>query len=212
MKRPRVVGKEQRSSEILDAAKKVFFEKGFKNTTMESIADKARVSKGTLYFYFKTKEDLYMSMMMPVLEELGRQLLEFEQAIMSRRAYSSCEELFKGMFELLWRVYQFDPEGIRIVQAFQQGDHFSEMSDATLSKINERARLNYGIMRKSLFCAIEAGVLRQTDVIRLSDAIWATFIGIIQVEESKLRAAKKDHLYETLKFSFSIIIEGICKS
>jgi AcrR family transcriptional regulator len=211
VKRPRVMGKEQRHSEILDAAKKVFFQKGFKNTTMESIANKACVSKGTLYFYFKTKEDLYMSMMMTVLEELGRQLLEFEQTIIGR-AYSSCKEVIEAIFELLWRVYQFDPDGIRIVQAFQQGDHFSEMSDATLSKINERARLNYGIMRRSLSRAIEAGILKQVDIIKLADAIWATFIGIIQVEESKLRAARKDHLYETLKFSFSIIADGVCKS
>jgi hypothetical protein len=67
-------------------------------------------------------------------------------------------------------------------------------------------------MRRSLSRAIEAGILKQVDIIKLADAIWATFIGIIQVEESKLRAARKDHLYETLKFSFSIIADGVCKS
>jgi TetR/AcrR family transcriptional regulator len=211
VKRPRVMAKEQRSREILDAAKEVFFEKGFKNAAMESIAYKAGVSKGTVYFYFKTKEDLYMSMMMPVLEELGRQLLEFEQSTISG-AYTSCDELVRAMFELLWRVYQFDPDGIRIVQAFQQGDHFSEMSDSTLLKINDRARLNYQIMRRSFSRAIEAGILKHCDAIKLSDVIWATFIGIIQVEISRLRATKRDHLYETLKFSFKVMADGICRS
>ena len=53
--------KEQRRNEILDAAEKVFFSKGFNNATMDEVAETAELSKGTLYLYFKNKEDLYFA-------------------------------------------------------------------------------------------------------------------------------------------------------
>lgn len=53
--------KQQRKDDIVLAAESVFFLKGFENATMEDIADKAELSKGTLYLYFKSKEDLHMA-------------------------------------------------------------------------------------------------------------------------------------------------------
>jgi TetR/AcrR family transcriptional regulator len=56
--------KEQRREEIINAAQKVFFEKGLQTATMDDIADSAEVSKGTLYLYYKSKEDLYLAVVM----------------------------------------------------------------------------------------------------------------------------------------------------
>lgn len=53
--------KQQRRQEIVDAAEKVFFSKGFEKSTMDDIADRAELSKGTLYLYFKSKDDLHMA-------------------------------------------------------------------------------------------------------------------------------------------------------
>ncbi|MCI0405865.1 MAG: TetR/AcrR family transcriptional regulator, partial [candidate division Zixibacteria bacterium] len=50
-----------RKEEILNAAEKVFFDKGLALATMDEIAEKAELSKGTLYLYYKSKEDLYMA-------------------------------------------------------------------------------------------------------------------------------------------------------
>ena len=55
--------KEHRREEILTAAQAVFFEKGLQNSTMDEIAEAAELSKGTLYLYYKSKEDLYLSVM-----------------------------------------------------------------------------------------------------------------------------------------------------
>ena len=140
MKSPRVKEKEVRVQEIQSAAKKVFFENGFKSTTMESIAREAGISKGTIYLYFKNKEELYIALMMPVLEELGKKFLEFESNVLKHR-YTTCKKLMNGFFEVHWQTYQYDNDGIRIVQAFQQGDHFSAMSKETLETINSRARM-----------------------------------------------------------------------
>ncbi len=56
--RPRMRRKEARPSEILDAALDVFAEKGFAAARLDEIAARAGVSKGTLYLYFASKEEL----------------------------------------------------------------------------------------------------------------------------------------------------------
>ena len=48
--------REKRINEITQAAIEVFLEKGYENTTMEAIAQKAGISKGGLYHYFPSKE------------------------------------------------------------------------------------------------------------------------------------------------------------
>jgi TetR/AcrR family transcriptional regulator len=44
---------------ILEAAKKVFHQKGFEGTRMQEIADKAGINKALLHYYFRTKENLF---------------------------------------------------------------------------------------------------------------------------------------------------------
>jgi TetR/AcrR family transcriptional regulator len=53
--------KQQRREGIILAAEKVFFRKGLEIATMDDIAEIAELSKGTLYLYFKSKEDLHMA-------------------------------------------------------------------------------------------------------------------------------------------------------
>ncbi|MBU0489400.1 MAG: TetR/AcrR family transcriptional regulator [Bacteroidetes bacterium] len=55
--------KEQRRNAIVDAAEKIFFTKGFQESTMDDIANEAELSKGTLYLYFKSKEDLLFAVL-----------------------------------------------------------------------------------------------------------------------------------------------------
>lgn len=51
--------KEQRRSAIISAAEELFFTKGVANTTMDEIAEKVELSKGAVYLYFKSKEELF---------------------------------------------------------------------------------------------------------------------------------------------------------
>jgi len=55
----RIVKKpEVRKNEILDAARKFFFQKGYKQTTIQDIIDELGIAKGTFYYYFTSKLDL----------------------------------------------------------------------------------------------------------------------------------------------------------
>ncbi len=49
---------ELRRSEILDTAEFLFNTKGYENASLNDIAEKVGIVKGTLYYYFKTKEDI----------------------------------------------------------------------------------------------------------------------------------------------------------
>ena len=65
--------KEARPGELLDAALDLFVAKGFAATRVEEVAAKAGVSKGTLFLYFKSKEELFEAV---VRENMGNQISE----------------------------------------------------------------------------------------------------------------------------------------
>ena len=67
--------KEHRKEEIVDAAQRLFLEKGLQATTMDEIAEAAELSKGTIYLYYKSKEDLYLAVVMRGMETL-REMFE----------------------------------------------------------------------------------------------------------------------------------------
>jgi AcrR family transcriptional regulator len=50
-----------RKQNILEAAEKLFLANGYENTTMDQIATESEFSKGSLYNYFKSKDDLYLA-------------------------------------------------------------------------------------------------------------------------------------------------------
>ncbi len=56
---PRVVDKKAKREQLTAAAVEVFARKGFQGASMEDVAEQAGVSKGSLYGYFKNKEDLF---------------------------------------------------------------------------------------------------------------------------------------------------------
>ncbi|MEA3463233.1 MAG: TetR/AcrR family transcriptional regulator [Bacteroidota bacterium] len=68
--------KQQRREEIVQAAEKVFFSKGFELATMDDIAAEAELSKGTLYLYFKSKEDLHMALARKSIQMLNKRTTE----------------------------------------------------------------------------------------------------------------------------------------
>jgi AcrR family transcriptional regulator len=53
--------KTQTRINIINAAEKLFLSQGFENTTMEQIANKAQYSKGTIYNYYNSKDELYIA-------------------------------------------------------------------------------------------------------------------------------------------------------
>jgi len=71
--------RQEKEGLIINAAAKVFFIKGFEGAKMEDVAREAGLSKGSVYFYFRNKEDLYMALIHHALHlqiEFHREQLE----------------------------------------------------------------------------------------------------------------------------------------
>ncbi|MEJ2262748.1 MAG: TetR/AcrR family transcriptional regulator [Anaerolineales bacterium] len=60
---PRSDVSEERKNQILDAATEVFVHKGFDKARMDDIVDETGLSKGTLYWYFKSKSDIIIAIL-----------------------------------------------------------------------------------------------------------------------------------------------------
>jgi AcrR family transcriptional regulator len=65
---------DERKTQILNAAEGVFTQKGFDDARMDDIADKTGLSKGTLYLYFKSKDELIIAILDRIFRREFRQL------------------------------------------------------------------------------------------------------------------------------------------
>lgn len=86
---------------ILDAAKELFYEKGFDSITMEEIADLAALSRATLYNYFNTKEEIYFNIGISKLEHWIKQyeLLDSTKYSGEQQVLFLTENLVKDILE-----------------------------------------------------------------------------------------------------------------
>ena len=87
----------QRSEQIRNAAKGVFLGKGFSGATIEEIANKAELSSGTIYLYYKNKDELFASLILHSLESLNRRLGD----ILSKKKFPTDQKLdqaWKALF------------------------------------------------------------------------------------------------------------------
>ena len=100
--------KEARPQELLDAALELFVEKGFAATRAEEVAARAGVSKGTLYLYYPSKEELFKAV---VRQNLCALIAEGSQIAVAFEGSSS--ELLKLLMATWWeRVGSTPASGI----------------------------------------------------------------------------------------------------
>ena len=65
----------KRQWDILDAATKIFAEKGYEGSRTSDIAKEANVAEGTIFRYFKTKKDLLVGLLMPLMIKFFRPIM-----------------------------------------------------------------------------------------------------------------------------------------
>ena len=94
--------------EILSAAEKIFAAKGFFRTTMSDIAREAEFGTGTLYNYFKSKEELYFNLIDEKLEKINRLV----KNKLSQKA--SAVERIKGALALQFEFVEGNRDFFRI--------------------------------------------------------------------------------------------------
>lgn len=103
---PRQRRKEARPQELLAAALELFVEKGFAATRSEEVAQRAGVSKGTLYLYYPSKEELFKAM---VRESLSSRIAE--AGVMIAQFEGTTPELLHRVMHLWWAEVGLSPAG-----------------------------------------------------------------------------------------------------
>ena len=105
---------EARPEELVAAALSVFGERGFRQTTLEEVAARAGVSKGTVYLYFSSKDDLLRA----VVTQKVVSMLEPAEA-MARSHDGSAVELLTKLVHRMWAAMSQNEMGClsRLVQA-----------------------------------------------------------------------------------------------
>ena len=92
---------EARRAELLDAALEVFAEVGFERATLNDLADRAGVTKGAVYHYFASKDQLFIEL---VRSRLGDLVLASDARIVAAAPSARAEDLLREVLEETWRT------------------------------------------------------------------------------------------------------------
>jgi len=197
--------KERRRQQIIVAAKRVFSEKGFNKSTMEDIASEAELSPGTLYLYFKNKEELYASLSLRIL-----QYLHIRVDHVNKETELSSEQKLEKLIEAMYDVYDFDPLIIINMFHLQSSETLKNLSPRLMTQIEELSRKSIGAISSIFREGVEKGVFIEKHPVALSDIFWSLFSGVVLWEASKkIINEDKDYLKKTLAIAFEIFSQGV---
>lgn len=199
--------KERRRQQIIVAAKRVFSEKGFNKATMEDIAKEAELSPGTLYLYFKNKEELYASLSLRIL-----QYLHIRVTHVNKDTTLSPDQKVKALMEAMYDVYDFDPLIIINMFHLQSSETLKNLSETLLNEIKDLSQRSNGAIAKIFEEGIKTGLYVDRHPMAMADIFWSMFSGVVLFEASKkIIDPGKDYLKSTLTVAFEIFEQGIRK-
>jgi len=198
--------KSARKKAILDAARDVFFEKGFQATTMEQIAEVAELSKGSLYLHFPTKEELYVSILIEGIEMLNE---HFETAV---RGVEGWEAQLRKIGEAYYHFYCEHKNYFQILFLLQHGEISSKVSESLYQTCVDMGLICLTTLCKALEAGMAEGEIQGQNAMELSVILWGALNGIIllheEVEHKKFIPISLDRMIQT---SFTMIIDGLRK-
>ncbi len=148
--------KEARPGELLEAALDLFVEKGFAATRVDDVAARAGVSKGTLFLYFPSKEELFKAVVRQNIvgrfEEWSHELEAFE---------GTTSELLRHCYQVWWeRIGATKASGITKLM-FSESQNFPEI---TLFYQQEVIQPGQDLVRRILRRGIDRGEFRPVNL------------------------------------------------
>jgi len=167
---PRPDVSEERKNQILDAAMETFSEVGFHQARMSDIAESSGLSKGSLYWYFKSKNDLIYHLLTRVFEpeiKKLRSLITDQQPVTERLmlyAKRGAEDMEK-MLKWTPLVYEF------VALAFRQ--------DLIKKSIRNYYHQNMEILEELIQQGLDSGELRAPNARQVAVAIGSLMEGTV---------------------------------
>lgn len=180
--------KEQRRNDIIDAAQRVFFSKGITTATMDDVAEEAELSKGTLYLYFKSKEDLYFAINhrgLKILESLFVEAVDKQKSGLEKvraigRAYFRFSEEYTDYFNAL--LY-YEAREVKPIEG-----------DSVLGECADIGYQSIQILVSAIQAGIEDGSIHpDIDPEKTALLLWGMTSGLIQLISLKGQHMSNQH-------------------
>lgn len=185
---------ESRRAQIIDAAAKVFAEKGFHRATNKDIAEAAGVSTGTIYSYFDSKDDLLMGILLSFAE------LEDRQQMFDRGLEVGFQEFLLDLFG--GRARRLTPMKDRLLALVPELFFDRELGRIYNEKLLEPAMAQ---IEGHLQARIELGQMRPIDVKTAARIFAGIFLGLIMF--NLIGDPVVAHLWENPKETVEIMID-----
>ena len=164
---------DRRAERVLSAARELFFERGYRGTTMQQIAKRAGYSKRTAYLDYRNKDELFIS----VCAEGGALLLEKLQAVPV--AELSIEDGIESYLDVYIRFSREDRGYFRMIFNESTPDIIECCSPAVASRVGEIERACLGVVADWVERAIAAKQLPDVDPWETAGIIVGSVTGII---------------------------------
>ncbi|OES43959.1 TetR/AcrR family transcriptional regulator [Domibacillus iocasae] len=173
----------ERKKDIIEAATKSFTLFGYKATTMDQVAKLANVGKGTIYTFFKNKEELFEEILRTLIQEMK----EAAETVIDPGS-SFHENVHRALFEIL----AFRTKHQLAVKLFQEekemgtpaaADALRKMEDAIVSYIASQAKE-----------AMEREEIKKTDPEIAAFVMLKLYITLIVDWERRGRALSKEEI------------------
>jgi AcrR family transcriptional regulator len=201
--------KAARQEAIMASAKELFFTKGFNATTMDEIALRAELSKGALYLYFPSKEDLYVT----VLNEGLKILFDRIEAVFQLDLPP--DQVIRRLGEVRYRYYLDYRDYYRIF--FFREHRAVDVTRQLLSHDLIRENLEKGMRSFQRFIAviqqgIDQGIFAQVDPRKAAVAFWGATNGVLFFFEEELnREIIGIDVEELIYYTIDLFIEALKK-
>lgn len=168
--------KQDRPGELLDAALDLFVEKGFAATRVEEVAARAGVSKGTLFLYFPSKEDLFKAVVRKnVVHPVTQGAAEIEHF------QGNSGQLLEWMMLQWWHRYGATKASGISKLIMSEATNFPELATFYRKEVIEPGQ---ALVRSVLQRAIDQGEFRSVDVELALHAFMAPLLFLVMWKHS----------------------------
>ena len=168
--------KEARPGELLDAALDLFVEKGFSATRVEEVAARAGVSKGTLFLYFQSKEDLFKAV---VRENIANKFPTWQEEFISFEG-TSAQLLRYALFSWWERIGNTRASGITKL-VMSEAQNFPEIAEFYQEEVIKPGN---AMIRRILERGVTSGEFRDIDLEQAVHIIVAPMIFLMMWKHS----------------------------
>ncbi|MEY4122627.1 MAG: hypothetical protein RLZZ457_1465 [Pseudomonadota bacterium] len=184
--------KEARPGELLDAALDLFVEKGFSATRVEEVAARAGVSKGTLFLYFPSKEDLFKAV---VRENIAKQFPTWNEEFNTFEG-SSADMLRYAMVSWWERIGKTRASGITKL-VMSEAQNFPELASFYREEVIQPG---HALIHRILSRGVASGEFRQLDTEQAVHVVIAPMIFLMMWKHSMGACAASAQIMDPEQF------------